>query len=172
MPTEVRNYLALYILQGLSPSPQVKQKFQTQSVDPVNGNDMVVTVFGRNADKRHKMFKAYFCIQDPRKVVPPKTSHPNFKIDPFLKWVQTVSMSSWDLGKIISCDEQTIGFKGNHSDVQRVNYKKEGDGFLCDSICENGFTYSFFSGTCPHQKTILTPAFRLFMQDACFCSTS
>ncbi len=36
-PTEVRNYLALYILQGLSPSPQVKQKFQPQSIGPVNG---------------------------------------------------------------------------------------------------------------------------------------
>ncbi len=106
---------------------------------------MVVSMFGRNADKRHKMFKAYFCIQDPCKIVPLKSTHPNFKIDPFLKWAQIVSMSSWDLGKIISCDKQTIGFKGmNHSDVQRVNYKKEGDGFLCDSIYENGFTYSFF----------------------------
>ncbi len=96
-PTEVRNFLALYILQGLSPSPQVKQKFQPQSVDPVNGNDMVVSMFGRNAEKRHKMFKVCFCVQDPRKIVPPKTTHPNFKIDPFLKGADSFNsfMGPW-----------------------------------------------------------------------------
>jgi hypothetical protein len=53
-----------------------------------------------------------------------------FKIDPFLSHVQSVSMESWDMGRNISADEQTIGFKGQHQDKQRISYKREGDGFL------------------------------------------
>ncbi len=86
-PQEIRSFLALYILQGLSPSPQIKMKFVPQALDPINGSDMCFRVFGRKASKRHKEFKAFFTIQDPRKIVPPRTTHPNFKIDPFLQWI-------------------------------------------------------------------------------------
>ena len=41
-------------------------------------------------------------------------------------------------------DEQTIGFKGKHKDILRITYKKEGDGFQCDSICSDGYTWSFY----------------------------
>jgi hypothetical protein len=38
---EIRQFLALYVLQGLSPSPQIKMmKFKPQSIDKINGNDM------------------------------------------------------------------------------------------------------------------------------------
>jgi hypothetical protein len=158
-PNEIQNFIALYILQGLSPSPHVKQKFQRQFEDPVNGNDMVVSMFGKNAEKGHKIFITYFRVQDPRKIVPPKASRPNFKIDPFLKWVQTAAMSAWDLGNLISCDKQMIGFKGNNSVFLRVTYLKEGDGVLCDSICENGFTYSFFFEICQLRSNTLTLGF-------------
>jgi hypothetical protein len=67
--------------------------------------------------------------------------------DLFLAWIQTVSMAAWDLGK-----EQTIGVKGNHQDKQCINYKKEGDGFLADAICEDGYTYSFFFHNMPAPK--------------------
>jgi len=53
-------------------------------------------------------------------------------------------MSVFDLGRLISIDEQTIGFKGHHADKMSIRYKKEGDGFQCDAICYDGFTYSFF----------------------------
>jgi hypothetical protein len=84
-PNKIRNFIALYILQGLSSSPKVKLKFQGQFEDHVNGSDMVESVFGKNAEKRHKMFKTYFSVHDPGKIDSPKTSHPNFKIDPFQK---------------------------------------------------------------------------------------
>ena len=45
-PFEIRNYIGLYMLHGLSPSPQVKQKFWPQSVDPINGSDLCFKVFG------------------------------------------------------------------------------------------------------------------------------
>jgi len=124
-PVEVRQFLALYILQGLSPSPQNKMKFWLHHDDPVNSNDLCAKVFGKNAEKRHKHFKMFFAIQDPLKQVPPKSTHPNFKVDPFLAWIQTIAMAAWDMGRNSSCDEQTIGFKGNHADKQRISYKKE-----------------------------------------------
>ena len=143
-PFKIRNYIGLYMLQGLSPSPQVKQKFWPQSVNLINGSDLCFKVFGKNADKRHKMFEAFFTIQDPCKSIPPKSTHPNFKIDPFLHWIQTVLMVAWDLGRCFSCDEQMIGFKGNHADKQCISYKKEGDGFLADAISQDGYTNSSF----------------------------
>jgi hypothetical protein len=154
-PLEIRSFLALYILQGLSPSPQIKMKFVPQALDPINGSDMCFRVFGRNTSKRHKEFKAFFTIQDPRKIVPPRTTHPNFKIDPFLRWIQVVSMAAFDLGRLISIDEQTIGFKGHHADKMRISYKKEGDGFQCDAICCDGYTYSFFMRNMPAPKKYL-----------------
>ena len=56
------------------------------------------------------------------------------------------------MGRDISCDEQTIGFKGNHSDKQRISYKKEGDGFLADAILQDGYTYTFYMQNMPVPK--------------------
>ena len=57
----------------------------------------------------------------------------------------------------MSGDEQTIGFKGNHIDKLRINYKKEGDGFQVDAICDaskgtSGFTYCFYPRNMPVPK--------------------
>ena len=61
---EIHHVIALYILQGLFPSPQVKMKFKPQHINPVNGHDLCCKVFGVNTDKCHKMFKAFFGLQD------------------------------------------------------------------------------------------------------------
>jgi Transposase IS4/SAP domain len=150
--TEIKKFIGLYILQGLSPSPQVKMKFKPQSIDAINGSDLCSSVFGENAEKRHKQFKSFFAVQNPLLPVPSKTTHPNWKVDPFLAWVQTISMEAWDVGSHLSGDEQTIGFKGNHADKQRISYKKEGDGFLADAIAEDGYTYTFFFRNMPAPK--------------------
>ena len=94
-PQELKQILVPDILQGLSPSPQIKLKFKPQYKDPVNGNDMRHKVFGRNGDKRHKMFKALFMCQDPMKVAPSRKNHRNFKIDGSLR---TSSAPPWKHG--------------------------------------------------------------------------
>ncbi len=58
--------------------------------------------------------------------------------------MQKVSIEAWDMGEIASCDEQDVGFTGRHQDKQRINYKDEGDGFLADSICQDGYTWNFY----------------------------
>ena len=55
-------HIGLYLLQGLSPSPQVELKFHSQSEDPVNGNDFVQKSFGGKpgiSRRRHKHFKCF-----------------------------------------------------------------------------------------------------------------
>jgi hypothetical protein len=64
-------------------------------------------------------------------------------------------MEAFQMGKFISIDEQTIGFKGMHVDKLRISYKKEGDGFQCDALCCNGYTYSFFMRNMPAPKKYL-----------------
>ena len=59
------------------------------------------------------------------------------------------------MGQYISADEQTIGCKGRHPDIIRINYKKEGDGFQCDAICSDGYTYTFYFQNQPAPKKYL-----------------
>jgi len=129
-PMEIKQFIGLYILQGLSPSPQLKLKFHPQNEDPINGSDLCYKVFEKNADKCHKHFKAFFTLQNSLKQVPSKKTHSNFKVDPFLTWIQTISIKAWNMGRNLLTDEQTASFKRNHADKQRISYKKEGDGFL------------------------------------------
>ena len=46
---EKERFIALYILQGLNPSPQVEMNFNSQETDPVQGNDLCCHVFGCDA---------------------------------------------------------------------------------------------------------------------------
>ena len=39
--SELKQHLALYIVNGLCPSPRAEMKLQSQSVDPINGNDFI-----------------------------------------------------------------------------------------------------------------------------------
>jgi hypothetical protein len=148
-PDEYKRFIALYIYQGLNPSPRVSMKFKSQVEDPLQGSDLCSKIFGVNGALRHKQWKCFVTLQCSTKVVPPKATHPNFKVDPFLAHMQKVSMRAWDCGPNLSGDEQTIGFKGNHCDKQRVSYKREGDGFLTDALCDRGYTFSFFFRNVP-----------------------
>jgi hypothetical protein len=50
----------------------------------------------------------------------------------------------WIPGKWLSIDEQTLGFQGRCGLKLRISYKKEGDSFQCDAVCDNGYTFSFY----------------------------
>jgi hypothetical protein len=50
----------------------------------------------------------------------------------------------WILGKWLSIEKQTLGFQGWSRIKLHISYKKEGDGFQCDAICNDGYTFSFY----------------------------
>jgi hypothetical protein len=140
---EIRQYLGLYVLNGLSPSPSLDKKFERN--DKANFNPFVnANVGGANPQKRLKIFKAYFGIQDPDKEVPPRKDSPLFKVLPIIKQIRKIGPVAWDCGKNIAVDEQTISMKGHHADKIRITFKRAGDGFMCDALCDDGFTYSIY----------------------------
>ena len=67
----------------------------------------------------------------------------------------------WNLGQEFSINKMTIGFQGKHADKRRITYKRAGDGFQCDALCKNGFTYQFYFHNNPapsnHIKNGLSP---------------
>ena len=132
---EIKQHLGLYMLHGLSPSPRVEYKFQPQRVDPVHGNDFVHSSFGPNAARRHKHFKAFFACQDARIQVPERKKYPNWKMRPFLKWMNKIFPLIWLLGIALAIDEMTMRFKGQHQDKKRITYKKEVRLVLCFCFC-------------------------------------
>ena len=140
---EVRQNLGVYIFNGITPSPCVEFKVKPNQDDVVHGNDFIYRSFGPGAAMRHKEFKAFLAYQDPAIEPPSKLKYPNWKIRPLLVWMNFIFPQVWNLGQEFSIDEMTIGFQGKHGDKRRITYKRAGDGFQCDALCENGFTYQF-----------------------------
>ena len=77
--------------------------------------------------------------------MPPSTADsPNWKIDSFLKWIIKISTKAFRLGKRISVDDQTTGFQGRYTSKLQITYKKEVYGFLCYTLCDYGYTFTFY----------------------------
>ena len=156
---EIQQFVGVYILDGLSISPQIQYKFKSQRQDPVNGNDLCYQVFGSDAEKRYKQFRSLFVIQDPMLPIPNRKLAPNHKVDPLLLRMLKVFSECWESGPNVAGDEQDAGFKGNHPDKQRVSYKKEGDGFLIDALCDDGFTITFYFRNTPAPQKWVSKGF-------------
>ena len=96
----------MYILNGISPTPQVELRLGRQLEDPVNGNDMCHEVFsGKGVVQRHREFKTFFSAVDPRYTPPPRDKHPNWKVDPILKHAMNVCKKEMHIVKHISINE-------------------------------------------------------------------
>jgi hypothetical protein len=141
---EMMKHLGIYMLNGLNPSPQINKKFKSQHEDPVQGSNMCHEAFGVNAEERHTDFKRFLSLTDPLIPPPTRKADPNYKINPIIKQMVHVSLKAMIVGKYISVDEQTISFKGRHADKLRITYKKEGDGFQCDALCADGYTFTVY----------------------------
>ena len=119
-------------------------KFYSQQDDFANGNDFVRSHLGPNAERHHKHFKQFFGVQNLVKIAPPIKDFPLWKIKKILDYMNVMCPEAWLLSEWISIDEQTIGFQGRHADKMRISYKREGDGFQCNAICDDGYTFSFY----------------------------
>jgi len=74
-------FLALHLLNGLNPSPQLKMKFKAQHDDPINGSDMCYQVFGKNAKKCHMHLRHSSHARIPCCLpTPSRKMHPKHKV--------------------------------------------------------------------------------------------
>jgi len=93
-----------------------------------------------------------FACQGRKLPIPSRKTHPNFKVDEFLRHLQLIFRYAWLPGRDLSGDEQTMGFKGQHADKLQINYKKEGDGFQADCLADDGYTFTFYLRNQPAPK--------------------
>jgi hypothetical protein len=95
MVKEIERQVGLNFFNGLSPSLQLEIKFSTQNNDPVNGSNLCNQIFrGLKGLRRHKMCKAFFCLNNPKKEVPKQSDDPNYKIGQLLRHMQLVSQEA------------------------------------------------------------------------------
>jgi len=154
-PQEIRQHFGIYVLHGIQPSPRVEYKFRSQRQDPVSGNDFVFSSFGPNAERRHKHFKAFLSCVNPAIDPPSRDTHPNWKVRALIKWINKISPEAWSCACQIAVDEMTMRFKGHHRDKLRITFKAEGDGFMADALCDDGYCYQIYFRNDPAPKKYL-----------------
>ena len=158
---ELKQHIGLYILNSISLSSSIDYKFQLQKVDLVNGYDIVSQAI-LNGLHRHRHFHCFFTIYDPRIYLPSKSTQPNFKVDSFFAYINDISLEAWLPGPQLSVDEQVQHFTGRGSGTRCCKFKREGDGFFMDSICNSGYTITFYLYNQPLPLSFISKGFYPF----------
>ena len=140
-------------LNAMSPKLQFKYWFFTSGESKIFGNDFFAKALekkvmgGRiiSAKQQWKHFCRFMCMydfcQDPKKL---HKKDPLWKVATILDELWKNSQRCWLPGKCLAIGEQTIGFKGAHGLALCISHKREEDGYQCDAVCEDGYTFSFY----------------------------
>ena len=134
--------LGVYIIDGITPSPQLTWKMQDQERQPTHGNDRIAAVIGPCWQQKHRSFRHFFATQDPMMTPPPKKQCPNFKVDELFRWLRFIWKEAWVLAKEFSIDEQSCKMQGKSEyKVRCGKFKRLGDGLQCDCLADDGYTW-------------------------------
>ena len=149
---EVYKMIGVLFANGLTPKPQFDFWFCTQEEEPLFGSNMISKALARKnlatgntikASRRWKHFRRYFTMQDyrenPREQ---QRKNPLWKVQRLIDELNKQAKDMWVPGIFVAIDEQTIGFQGASSMKLRISYKREGDGYQCDALSEDGYIFS------------------------------
>ncbi len=152
---ELNKLVGLLLANGLTPKPQFEYWFEGQEREPLFGNDKFTRAMDKHVGHRKshrvsgkhrwKHFRRYFTLSDFHEN--PKESqraNPLWKVQTLIDELNEQASRMWVPGKFVAIDEQTIGFQGSSGLKVRITYKREGDGFQYDAVCDRGYTYSFW----------------------------
>jgi hypothetical protein len=148
---EVYKMIGLLFVNGLSLQPRISMWFKGHKL---YGNNFIASAMrkqlpqGRRAIqglRRWKHFQCFMCMFNFRKDAKKETAqNPLWKVQGLLEELNNNAAKMWIPGKWISIDEQTLSFQGWSRIKLHISYNNEGDGFQCDAVCDDGYTFSFF----------------------------
>ena len=143
--------IRLLFVNGLTPRPRVNMWFERH---PIFGNTVIAGAMNRQLPqgwwavggiRRWKHFRRFMCMFDFREDAKKEMAkNPLWRVQHLLDELNENAAKMWIPGKWLSIDEQTLGFQGRSGIKLRISYKKEGDGFQCDAVCDDGYTFSFY----------------------------
>jgi len=151
---EMYKFIGLMFVNGLSPKPSMDLWFLSTAENRMFGNNYVSKLMDKNLGqgkgqvkgfRRWKHFWRFLALYDFRATPKQEAEkNPLWKVQSLLHELNNQAQKMWTTGRCVSIDEQTLGFKGKHGMKLRISYKREGDGFQCDAICESGYTFAFW----------------------------
>ena len=114
------------------------------------GSDLVSTALRKKnsstgktikAARRWKHFRRYFTVAEYRDSPHEKQKvNPLWKVQELLDELNKQATDMWVLGKWVAIDKQTLGFQRASGMKLWISYKREGDGFQCNTVCDAGYT--------------------------------
>eukprot|EP00536_Pseudo-nitzschia_multiseries_P006155 jgi/Psemu1/14601/gm1.14601_g len=126
-------FFGLYVLHSLCPTARVDYKlsFTTRDKDD------------------------FLACQDLQIPNPPQKQYPTWKIQLLLKWMNMQCAWAQMLGQNIAVDESAMQFKGCDIDKWCMTYKRKGDGFEADTLCDKGYCYQIYMRNDPDPEKYL-----------------
>jgi hypothetical protein len=145
---------SLLTTQKFTGSFRIDYWFEPAQMSPLFGNDVVSRAMAKEVPftgkrirgiRRWRHFQRFFTVADYRDNPKEKQkTDPLWKVRMLIDELNKQAKDMWVPGKWVTIDEQMIGFQGASSMKLRISYKREGDGFQCDAVCDRGYTYSFW----------------------------
>ncbi len=152
---EFYKFIGIHFANGLNPRPSFESWFTSMPHRPlylysanfVNGGVFDHTVHGVKVSglRRWRHFCRFLTSSNYRwNPVEEQRKDLMWKVQSLLDELNHRARKHWIPGKWVAINEQTIGFKGRSGMTLCISYKREGDGFQCDALCDKNYTFSFF----------------------------
>ncbi len=155
----------LLFANGLAPKPDITKWFEGSSTDQLLGSNFIAPLMNKRLPnggnhvpgiRRWRHFWHFLCWYDFHQNAKDAAAKDSlWKVCLVLHHLNKQARLMWVTGKYVSVDEQTIAFKGNLSMKLHISYKKEGDGFQCDAVCDRKYAFAFFFSTWGSSKVKL-----------------
>ena len=143
--------IGVLFLNSLAPRPMFTMWFDHHYII---GNEFIAKAMNKQMESGERLiqviqcwkhFQWFMCVFNFREGEKKETKkNLLWKVQHLFDDLNEIASKMWIPGKWLSIDEQTLGSQGRCGLKLRISYKQEGDGFQCDAICDDGYTFSFY----------------------------